>query len=275
MLPRHLTLEPIGVVHSPLKSKAAAARQPAAATEATARIELYPERNFEHALEDLEGWERVWVLFWFHLNSTWRPKVLPPRSASGRKGVFATRSPYRPNPLGLSAVRLERIEGLTLHIRDVDLVDGTPVLDIKPYVPYTDAYPDAATGWLHDEALAGQRVAGGATPADPIAAWAVHFEPLAAEQAAWIEARTAFGLRGRITATLMLGPQPHAYRRIRRDGADYRLKVKEWRVRFTLDQRDVRVLAISSGYRPAEIAKSAGTGEDPLAVHRDFRMAWK
>ena len=77
----HLTLEPIGVVHSPLKSKAEAARQPAAATDATARIELYPDRNFEHALEDLEGWERIWVLFWFHLNTTWRPKVLPPRSA--------------------------------------------------------------------------------------------------------------------------------------------------------------------------------------------------
>jgi len=270
-----LNLNPIGVIHSPLKSKAEAARQPAAATDATARIELYPDRHFEHALEDLEGWERIWVLFWFHLNTTWRPKVLPPRSASGRKGVFATRSPYRPNPLGLSAVRLERIEGLTLHIRDVDLVDGTPVLDIKPYVPYTDAYPDAATGWLHDEALAGQRTVGGSTPPDPIAAYTVHFEPVAEEQAAWIEARTGFALRGRIMATLMLGPQPHAYRRIRRDGSDYRLKVKEWRVQFALTQREVRVLAISSGYRPAEIAKSAGRGEDPLAVHRDFRAAWK
>jgi tRNA-Thr(GGU) m(6)t(6)A37 methyltransferase TsaA len=274
-IPSRLRLDPIGVVHSPLKSKAEAARQPAAATNATARIELYPDRHFEHALEDLEGWERIWVLFWFHLNTTWRPKVLPPRSASGRKGVFATRSPYRPNPLGLSAVRLERIEGLALFIRDVDLLDGTPVLDIKPYVPYTDAYPDAATGWLQDEALAGQRAVAGSTPPDPVAAYAVHFEPLAAEQAAWIEARTGFALPDRITATLMLGPQPHAYRRIRRDGADYRLKVKEWRVRFTLTQRDVRVLAISSGYRPAEIAKSAGTSEDPLAVHRDFRAAWQ
>jgi tRNA-Thr(GGU) m(6)t(6)A37 methyltransferase TsaA len=266
-----LKLRPIGVVHSPLKSKAEAARQPAAATGATARIELHPGQHFEHALEDLEGWERIWVLFWFHLNDSWRPKVLPPRSASGRKGVFATRSPYRPNPVGLSAVRLERIEGLTLHIRDVDLVDGTPVLDIKPYVPYTDAYPDSAMGWLHDEALA----VAGATPADPITAWAVHFEPLAAEQAAWVEARTGLPLRARIAGTLMLGPQPHAYRRIRRDGTDYRLKVKEWRVQFTLDHRDVRVLAISSGYRPAEIARSAGASEDPLAVHRDFRATWE
>jgi len=261
-------------VHSPLLSKADAARQPAAAAGATARIELYPGRNFEHALEDLEGWERIWVLFWFHLNDSWRPKVLPPRSASGRKGVFATRSPYRPNPLGMSAVRLERIDGLTLFIRDVDLVDGTPVLDIKPYVTYTDAWPDSRMGWLHDEAQAVERVRAGETPADPIMAWSVHFDPLAAEQAAWIEARTGLPLRDRITATLMLGPQPHAYRRIRRDGADYRLKVKEWRVRFARSQQEIRVLEISSGYRPAEIGRSAGHREDPLAVHRDFRAAW-
>jgi len=120
-----LTLDPIGLVYSPLKSKAETARQPAAATDATVRIELYPDRHFEHALEHMEGWERVSVPFRLHLNASWRPKVLPPRSASGRKGVFATRSPYRPNPLGLSAVHLERIEGLTLHIREVDLVDGT------------------------------------------------------------------------------------------------------------------------------------------------------
>ena len=83
------------------------------------------------------------MLFWFDRNEGWRPKVLPPRSRSGRKGVFATRSPHRPNPLGLSAVRLERVDGLTLHVSDVDMLDGTPVLDIKPYVAYTDAIADA------------------------------------------------------------------------------------------------------------------------------------
>ena len=272
---KELKLRPIGIVRSDLKSKAEAARQPAAATGTGARIELHPGQHFEHALEDLDGWERIWVLFWFHLNESWRPKVLPPRSATGRKGVFATRSPHRPNPLGLSVVRLERIDGLTLHVRDVDLLDGTPVLDIKPYVPYTDAYPDSAMGWLHDEVVAGPLPASGVTPPDPIAAYAVNFDALAAEQAAWIEARTGLELRARITATLMLGPQPHAYRRIRRQGPDYRLKVKEWRVQFSLHERAVRVLSIASGYRPAEIAKSAGTGEDPLAVHRDFRTTWE
>ena len=269
-----LTLDPIGVVRTALGSKAETPRQPAAATGAQGRIELFPGRNFEHALEDLAGWERIWVLFWFHLNDTWRPKVLPPRSASGRKGVFATRSPYRPNPLGLSAVRLDRVEGLVLHVSEVDLIDGTPVLDIKPYVPYTDAFPEAATGWLDDEAALARRRQAGAAPPDPIAEWPVHFAPLAAEQAAWIEARTGLPLTERITATLKLGPQPHAYRRIRRDGTGYLLKVKEWRVRFDRDGQALRVLAISSGYRPAEVARAADDREDPLAVHRDFRAAW-
>ena len=143
-----LTVEPIGYVRCALAAKAEAARQPRASGGAPARIELMPGRNFEHALSDLGCWQYIWVLFWFDRNDGWRPKVLPPRSRSGRKGVFATRSPHRPNPLGLSAVRLERVEGLTLHVSDVDMLDGTPVLDIKPYVPYADAFPGARAGWI-------------------------------------------------------------------------------------------------------------------------------
>ena len=142
---QRLTLEPIGYVRSSLTTKVEAARQPRVGTDTRARIELLPGHNFEHALEDLASWELIWVIFWFHLNSGWRPKVLPPRSKTGRKGVFATRSPHRPNPIGISVVPLERIDGLTLHIRDADLLDGTPVLDLKPYIAYSDAHPTAGT----------------------------------------------------------------------------------------------------------------------------------
>jgi tRNA-Thr(GGU) m(6)t(6)A37 methyltransferase TsaA len=265
-----LTVTPIGVVRCRQRTKVEAPRQPAAATGLTGIIELHPGHNFEHALEDLAGFERLWVLFWFHLNDSWRPKVLPPRSNSGRKGVFATRAPYRPNPLGLSAVRLERIDGLSLHVSDVDMVDGTPVLDLKPYVPYTDAWPEAGTGWLGEEPAS----RGGARPADPVAGYTVHFTPIAAEQAAWIEDRTGLPLRERITATLMLGPQPHAYRRIVRNGTEYRLKVRDWRVQFAVTDLLVTVVSLSSGYRPAEVGRSAGQSGDPLAVHRDFRNLW-
>ena len=199
-----LVLDPIGFLRSPLANKVQAARQPRAAAGTPARIELLPGRNFEHALEDLAHWELIWVLFWFHQNAGWRPKVLPPRSTTGRKGVFATRSPHRPNPIGMSVVRLERVEGLTLHIRDADMLDGTPILDLKPYVAYTDAHPRAGNGWLEDEGHADAD----AQPSDPLLAYAVDFDAVAAEQTAWIETHTGFAIGERIRSSLALGPAP-------------------------------------------------------------------
>jgi tRNA-Thr(GGU) m(6)t(6)A37 methyltransferase TsaA len=261
---RSLTLEPIGYVRAALETKAEAARQPRAAAGVPARIELLPGRNFEHALADLETWTHIWVLFWFDRNADWRPKVLPPRSETGRKGVFATRSPHRPNPLGLSAVRLERIEGLTLHVCDVDMLDGTPVLDIKPYVAYTDAIGDAGSGWLAEDSNA---------VGDPKPAFEVHWASLGALQAEWIEQRTGLALRERATVTLKLGPEPHPYRRIKRAGDGFVLAIKEWRARFTVEGRDVHVVALASGFRPAELARGDETRVE-LAAHREFRERW-
>jgi tRNA-Thr(GGU) m(6)t(6)A37 methyltransferase TsaA len=266
-------LRPIGVARTGLESKLAAPRQPGAAPSVPGRIELFPGHHYEDALRDLAGWDYVWVIFWFHLNSGWRPKVQPPRSTTGRKGVFATRSPHRPNPLGLSALRLVAVEGLVLHVERADLVDGTPVLDIKPYVPYTDAFPAARSGWLEAEARAAGEAGLGAqaAPADPLGPWAVDFEPLAAEQARWIETRTGMPFRDRITAVLALGPEPHAYRRIRREGEGYRLAFKEWRVQFIAAGREIRVQVIRSGYRPSQLASTRELPDDTLAIHREFR----
>jgi tRNA (adenine37-N6)-methyltransferase len=235
-----------------------AARQPQAAADSPALIELLPGRNFEHALADLASWELIWVLFWFHLNPGWRPKVLPPRSTTGRKGVFATRSPHRPNPLGMSVVRLERVDGLTLHIRDSDMLDNTPVLDLKPYVAYTDAHPDAGTGWLQ--------------PPDPVRAYAVEFAALATEQTLWIETHTGLAIRERIQSTLAVGPEPHPYRRIRQSPAGMLLAVKEWRVRFSVTGRSIQVSEIFSGFRPSQLA--AGDDTEPLQSHRKFVAMW-
>ncbi len=260
-------LVPIGFVRSGLASKVDAPRQPAAAAGQRARIELVTGRNLEHAVDDLEGWEYLWVIFWFHLNEGWRPKVLPPRSTTGRKGVLATRSPHRPNPLGLSAVRLERVEGLTLHVAGADMVDGTPVLDIKPYVAYTDAHPAARSGWLDDESQRGAAV----RPADPVADWRVEFEPRAAEQAAWIEQRTGLPLAQRIAQALAEGPRPNPYRRIKREADGYRIAIKDWRARFVVDGRRIRVLELRSGYRASQLASVQGPA---TALHREFIALW-
>jgi tRNA (adenine37-N6)-methyltransferase len=262
-----VTFTPIGVARTPFADRASAPRQPSASREARGTIELFPGRDFEHALEDLEGWDRLWVVFCFHENppGVWRPKVLPPRSAGKRRGVFSTRSPHRPNPIGLSVVRLDEVRGLVLHVRDVDMLDGTPVLDLKPYVPYADAFPGARTGWL--EPLVVDVPAGPGAAVDPEPGFAVTWSPLATAQAAWLLEEHGVALAERVNRVLELGPQPHPYRRIKAEGDGFRLAVKDWRVRFRVAGREVTVEAIRSGYRPAELAAPA-TPE--VAVQRAF-----
>lgn len=248
-----LRLRPIGWVSSPFRERAEAPRQPRAAAEARATITL--RADLRDAVADLETWRYLWVIFWFHRNQGWRPKVRPPRSTSRRKrGVLATRSPHRPNPLGLSVVRLERVDGLELHIAEVDLLDGTPVLDIKPYVAWSDAIVDAGGGWLEER------------PPDPAPSWAVVWGREAEAARRWLEER-GVDLGARAERALALGPQPHAYRRIREDGDAQVLAVKEWRVRFVADpaERRIQILSVRSGYRPRAIHQ----GEAP-AIHRAF-----
>jgi tRNA-Thr(GGU) m(6)t(6)A37 methyltransferase TsaA len=246
--------EPIGYVRSPFRERAAAPRQPGPAVDASGTIELLAGRGYEHALDGLEGWDRIWILFVFHQNVEqargWKPHVLPPRSAR-KQGVFATRSPHRPNPIGLSVVTLERVDGLSVHVRGIDLLDATPVLDIKPYVAYADAHPDARAGWLEQ--------------ADPIAPWEVSFGELATIQIAWLLGR-GLDLEPAIVRALSLGPQPNPYRRIRKQKDDRMvLSLKEWRVDFAADARRIVVSGLRTGYRPSQLA-----GDPGLEVHRAF-----
>jgi tRNA-Thr(GGU) m(6)t(6)A37 methyltransferase TsaA len=254
-----LAIRPIGVVRSPFLDKMSTPRQPAAARDVTGTIELFRRPGMEHAVHDLEGCDHLWVIFWFHLVEGFRPKVLPPRSPGKRRGVLATRSPHRPNPIGLSVVRLDRIDGLTLHIRDIDMVDGTPVLDVKPYVPYTDSVPHARVAWLTP--LCSEE--GGPAAVDPEPGFEVSFEGQAAEALAFL--RTTFGieLAAPITGVLSLGPQPHPYRRIRKVEEGFLLAVKEWRARFVVAGRRICVTRIESGYRPKQLAAPGDAALDP------------
>lgn len=145
--------QPIGIIHSPYTRRIDAPHQPtvtmgtASGIPAEATLELRPDIPPE-SLHDLEGFERIWLITHLHRSEGWAPQVRPPRGPRRTRGVFATRSPHRPNAIGLSAVELLRIEGHTLHLRGLDLLDGTPVLDLKPYVPYADAFPEARAGWI-------------------------------------------------------------------------------------------------------------------------------
>ena len=258
----------IGVVRSAADEKALAPRQGVLAGEA--RVELSGFASIEDALADLDGFERIWLVFVFdRAQGSYRPKVQPPRS-DVRRGVLATRSPHRPSPVGLSAVRLVSIEGATLHVDECDLLDGTPVLDVKPYIPYADAFPRARAGWL--DAL-GEGARDEDRPADPVAAWSVSWSDDARARLAWVEAAGEVALRGRAEAALALGPRPHAYRRIKRAGDALVLAVKDWRLAFAArpGERTIEILALYTGYRPSQLfGPAAGAPE----LHRRFAEAF-
>lgn len=244
-----LECRPIGVVRSPLKERGEAPHQPSAGAELRATIELLPSHNFEHALEDLEEWPFIWVLFWFHQNTGWRPKVLPPRSTR-RRGVFATRSPHRPNPIGLSVVRLHQIEGLTLHVSGVDMLEGTPVLDIKPYVTHVDVVDGAHAGWLHN---------------DPVPEYRVGFTPAALETMNYLSSTWGVDLKPHLEQALRYRPEPRPYRRIRKTDSGFVIALKDWRAEFHVSGSDVCVTRISSGYASRELAD---TSRPELEAHR-------
>ena len=152
-----LKIEPIGVIETPFHEPAGTPIQPSRANGSRGRVRVEP--CYWAGLQDLAGFERIWLIYWLHQWPGSALRVTPFLDQQPR-GVFATRAPSRPTPIGMSAVRLIGIEGGTLEVADVDMIDGTPLLDIKPYVPEFDSYPASKAGWL-DESRSGSRLADG------------------------------------------------------------------------------------------------------------------
>ena len=145
-----LTLRPVAWYRGLLPEKFGLPRQSGLVPQLQGHVEMAAGFRRPEMLRGLEGFSHVWLVWGFSRNHTWSPTVRPPRlGGNTRLGVFATRSPFRPNPLGLSLVELDHIEweGPTLWVKGADLMDGTPIYDIKPYVPYADARPEARSGF--------------------------------------------------------------------------------------------------------------------------------
>jgi len=140
-----IELKPIGVIHTPFVKPEGMPIQPAGAAGVTGTVEVFEE--YREGLKDLDGFSHVILLYHFHRSQGFKLHVLPFMDKHPR-GVFATRAPKRPNPIGLSVVQLDKIESRVLHVRNVDILDGTPLLDIKPYVPEFDKCANVRTGWL-------------------------------------------------------------------------------------------------------------------------------
>ena len=154
-----MTIEPIATVRSCFGAKFGVPRQPGLCPSAWGRLVFHPEYRSPEAVRGIEGFSHLWLVFGFHetVEEGWRPTVRPPRLGGNKRiGVFASRSTFRPNGLGLSLVKLEGIDltdecGPVLLLGGLDLIDGTPVYDVKPYLPYAEALPDAAGGFAGEE----------------------------------------------------------------------------------------------------------------------------
>ena len=140
-----IELKPIGVIHSPFKDPENMPIQPAAARGVIGSVEIMPE--YTEGLDDLNGFSHIYLIYLFHLSQGYNLKVVPFLDTTPR-GLFATRAPRRPNPIGLSVVKIKTITENIIEIENVDIIDGTPLLDIKPYVPEMDASENCRIGWL-------------------------------------------------------------------------------------------------------------------------------
>ena len=208
---------PIGFLKSCYPDKFGTPRQPGLVPGARAELKLRPDLQPELALQGLEGFSHIWLIFVFHKNQSARyhAKVHPPRLGGEPIGLFATRTPHRPNPIGLSLVELIEIRQDTLILEGIDLIEGTPILDIKPYLPEVESQPLARTGWTSEA---------------PHNKSQVNFSPAAlAALALWQERSQVLDIQKQIEDLLKLDPRPLIYRGFEGQKSPYR---QEHRVRF-------------------------------------------
>lgn len=241
----------IGIYNSKQVHPYEAGRQPDQ-THQEGVIELTGGHNFEQALIGLEAGQLIWVLFIFHRNENWKPMVRPPRGGNQKIGVFATRSPYRPNQIGMSAVRVKKIAGLKIFVEGADLLDQSPIVDIKPYLSYADSFENETPRWLAE---------------------AVKFEVSWSEEAflQWEFLKNDVpNLYSFVLHQLEYEPTNSQKKRVEKtDANQFVLAYRTWRIEFELAEQNVLIKKIFSGYSREELLSD----EDPYLdkiIHRAF-----
>jgi tRNA-Thr(GGU) m(6)t(6)A37 methyltransferase TsaA len=226
----------IGVIRSPYKEKFAVPRQPGLVKSGGGELHLIAPYNQADAVRGLEAFSHLWLLFIFHqtMEGGWRPTVRPPRlGGNARMGVFATRSTFRPNPIGMSLVELKGIrcqgEQVILDLGSLDLVDGTPIVDIKPYLPFAEALPEAKASYAQQA---------------PQATMPVGFTPELAERLPQLEKRYPH-LRQFIVEVLAQDPRP-AYRQQEEAGKEYAVWLLDFNVRWRVTDAGFEVFALEA-----------------------------
>lgn len=241
-----MLIEPIGYLRSCYPDRFGTPRQSGLVTQAQGMLEIFPHLQPEFALEGLSGFSHLWLIFGFHRNTNalYRPKVHPPRLGGESIGVFATRSPHRPNPLGLSLVKLERVEAPRIFLSGVDLIDGTPIYDIKPYLPALESRSEARAGWVEE---APEKEIQFEWPDECLEALSV-----------WEKEAGRRDLRPLIEETLRLDPRPLVYRGYegRADGpyrGEHAVRFYEGDVHFSfVSPERVRITKVEAPFRLPE-----------------------
>jgi len=259
-----LIINPIGVLESELEHRYETPRQGILSEGIISVIRLFPKNNFEQALKDLEGFERIWVIYQFHLNKNWKPLVTPPRHTRSKIGVFATRSPHRPNHIGLSCVKLEKIEKLNIYISGSDILNGSPILDIKPYLPYSDSFPSSKTGWVKNGLETIYKVA---------------LESKAANQTEWIKKNSKINLVNFAKLQLEFSPTDASRKRISNildenlnPTNNYVLAYRTWRIIYLVveNKKEVIIKEIKTGYSKEELLDLANNKYEDKELHNEF-----
>ena len=230
-----ITFHPIGFFSTEQIEPYQAARQPDENSK-PGIIKLNAGQNFEQALTDLAGCSHIWIIYQFHHNENWKPLVLTPRSEK-KIGVFATRAPYRPNPVGMSVVKLEKIEGLNIFVSPNDLLDETPIIDIKPYHPESDLIQNAEIKWLKTN----------------LKKYKIKFSPLATDQIDFLVFNKMSELKPFILRQLEYDPVNSDKKRVTTENGYWILAYRTWRVDFVLTDDFISVLGIRSGYSEADL----------------------
>ena len=221
--------EPVGTFHCPQVDPIEAPRQ-GVLIENRGEVHLSPKMD-PNTLRDLEGFDFIWLVYDFHHNKAWSPTVRPPRGSEKKRGVFATRSPYRPNSIGLSCVRLIQVQNRTVVVAGHDLLDGTPILDMKPYLVYADSFPNAKQGWLEE-----------------LSQYQVVFCSQVEAKIEWLSQKLNKDLKSVLTQQLSVEPTNSKIKRVKPLHQGYEYSYKTWRFGFQIDSTTVAVESVSSGY---------------------------
>lgn len=247
-------IRPIGVFHTDALYPYDVPRQGVLAGENIGVVRLQPGCGYEQALEDLAGFSHIWLLFLFHRNQGWHAKVQPPRHVARKVGVFASRSPYRPNGIGMSVVRLLAVRGLEVTVAGHDLLDGTPIVDIKPYLTYADSFPEATLGWTGEDGGAEMKVV---------------FTEAVETRLQWLESHGVGRLRSFAQTHLAAEPLNGSRHRLVPWESGQALAYRTWRLPFTVAEQTVTVTDVASGYTAEELSDEVDKyGDKPL--HRNY-----